>query len=148
MGSGCNYKSVIFVGTKGTRAAAAPSPKWPCHDLLDLWHQREREETSSALLLQKLGIEDITTVLQCRRLRWYDKVQRAPRPVWKLSQTFRFPALERKEGPGRHGLNVWRLMPMSGLAGLDLLDRDAWKAGVRHSLTANPIEWDTDSTLI
>ena len=29
-----------------------------------------------------------------------------PRPVSKLSQTFRFPALERKEGPGRYVLNV------------------------------------------
>ena len=30
--------------------------------------------------------------------------------VSKLSQTFQFPALERKDGLGRHGLNVWRLM--------------------------------------
>ena len=36
-----------------------------------------------------------------------------PCPVSKLSQTFRFSALERKEGPRRHGLNVWRLMSVS-----------------------------------
>ena len=33
-----------------------------------------------------------------------------PRSVSNLSQTFRFPALETKEGLGRHCLNVWRLM--------------------------------------
>ena len=31
-----------------------------------------------------------------------------PHTVSNLSQTFRFPAPERKEGPRRHGLNAWR----------------------------------------
>ena len=46
-----------------------------------------------------------------------DSVGRAmnsrPRPVSNLWQTFRFPALVNKEGLGRHGLNVWRLMSIS-----------------------------------
>ena len=36
-----------------------------------------------------------------------------PRAVSNPSQTFRFPALERKEGPGKHVRNVLRLMSMS-----------------------------------
>ena len=36
-----------------------------------------------------------------------------PCPLSNLSQTFRFPALERKEGPEKLGLNVWRLMSKS-----------------------------------
>ena len=50
-----------------------------------------------------------------------------PHPVSKLSQTFRFPALERKEGPGKHGLKSD--VNEYGLAGVDSLDRDAWRAG-------------------
>ena len=34
----------------------------------------DRDETPSASLLQKLGIEDITSVLRCRRLKWYGHV--------------------------------------------------------------------------
>ena len=39
-----------------------------------------------------------------------DILQNVPRPVSNPWQTFWFPALENKEGLGRHGLNVWRLM--------------------------------------
>ena len=45
---------------------------------------------------------------------------------------FLFLALKRKEDLGRHSLNVWRLM--CGLADVDPKDRDARRAGVRHSL--------------
>ena len=67
----------------------------------------DRVETSSVQLLQKLGIKDITAVLCSGRLRWYGHV---PSPVSNLSQTFRSPAPEGKEGWGRHGLNVSRLI--------------------------------------
>ena len=36
-----------------------------------------------------------------------------PRPVSNLSQTFRFLALDGKEGQWRHGFNVWRLMSIN-----------------------------------
>ena len=38
---------------------------------------KDRDEAPSASLLLKLGIEGITSVLRCRRLRWYGHVQRA-----------------------------------------------------------------------
>ena len=57
--------------------------------------------------------------------------------VSNLSQTFCFPAIKRKEGFGRHGLNSDCMktdVNRHGLAGVDSLDRDARRAGVRHSL--------------
>ena len=38
---------------------------------------KDTDGTCSASLLQKLDIEDIISVLRCRRLRWYGHVQRA-----------------------------------------------------------------------
>ena len=94
---------------------------------------KDSGETSSASLLHKLDIDAITSVLRCWRLRWNGH---GLRPVSNLSQTFRFSALERVEGPGRHGLNVWMTTDDNkcGLAGVDSFDRDARRAGVRHSL--------------
>ena len=77
----------------------------------------DRYETPSGSLLQKLGIKDIKLVFRCQRLS----------PVSNLSHVFRFPALESYKGIGRHGLNVWRLISMCGLAGIDPL-RDALRA--------------------
>ena len=37
---------------------------------------KDRDKTTSASLLQKFGIEDITSFLRCRRLGWYGHVQR------------------------------------------------------------------------
>ena len=64
---------------------------------------KDRDEIPTGSRLQKLGIEDITSVFHFRRLS----------PVWNLSQTSHFPALESKEGLGKHGLNVWRPMSVS-----------------------------------
>ena len=64
---------------------------------------KDRDEIPSGSRLQKLGIEDITSVLRLRRLSLLSN----------LSQTFHFPALESKEGLGKHGLNVWRPMSVS-----------------------------------
>ena len=38
---------------------------------------RLRDETPSAALLDKLGLEEITSVLRSRRLRWHGHVARA-----------------------------------------------------------------------
>ena len=96
---------------------------------------KERNEAPPASPLHKHGIEDITSVLHYRRLRCYG-YYRGLHNVSNLSQTFRFPAIENKEGHGRHGLNVWKLMSVSkcGLACVDPQDRDVCRAGVRHSL--------------
>ena len=102
---------VAKVGTKGTRAAAAP-PKWLCHDPLDLWHQRHRWNTLSFTTTETWHQgHDIGPPLSATQMVW--PWNNGPRPVSNLSQTFRFPALERKEGSRRHGLNVWRLLSIS-----------------------------------
>ena len=62
--------------------------------------------------------------------------------VSNLLQTFRFLALERKEGPGRHGLIVWRLMSIS-VAQLALTH-----LAEMHGEPVFDIEWGTDSTSI
>ena len=90
---------------------------------------KDRYGTPPGSLLQKLGIKDIKLVLFCQRLS----------PVSNLSQAFRFPALETYGGVVRHGLKVWRLMSMCGLAGIDPL-RDAWEAQ-RHRLVL-PTPWN------
>ena len=46
---------------------------------------KDGDGISSALVLQKFGVMDITSVLRCRLIRWY--------PVSNLSHTFRLPAL-------------------------------------------------------
>ena len=53
-------------------------------------------ETPSASLLQKLGIEDITPVLRCRWLRWYGHVQRATSYI-KSIINFMIPGSRKQE---------------------------------------------------
>ena len=86
------------------------------------------------VLLQKLGIEDITWVLHCRRLRRYGHVQRATSCI-KTITNFQIPGTRKK---GRHW-KTWSECVKAdvnecGLAGVDPLDRDAWRASVRNSL--------------
>ena len=57
---------------------------------------KDRDEIPSGSRLQKLGIENIASVLRFRPLS----------PVSNPSHTFRFPALESKGGLGKHGMNV------------------------------------------
>ena len=78
---------------------------------------KDRDEIPPGSRLQKLGIENITSVLRFRRLS----------PVSNISQTFRFQALESKGGLRKH-------VGKCGLAGIDPLNRDAWRARVQHSL--------------
>ena len=58
------------------------------------------DETPSSLLWQKFGIEDITLALH----------RRSTQMVWPCTAGH---ILESKEGLGRHGLVVWRLMSIS-----------------------------------
>ena len=90
--------------TWGSNNPAVAMSQWLCHDLLDLWHQRQRWNTLCFTTTETWHwgylISPSLSVTQMVR----------PCPVSKLSQTFRFQALERKEGLVRLGLNVWRLM--------------------------------------
>ena len=91
-----------------------------------------RDEPPSASLLQKFGIEDITSVLCCRRLRWHDHVKRAMSCIKSITN-FPIPGTRKKGRPG----NTWSECVKTdinkcGLAGIDSLDRDTCRAGVRH----------------
>ena len=85
---------------------------WRNHSAMIRWICviKDRDEIPSTPRLQKLGIEDITSVLCYRRLTRYGHVYNGPCPVSNVSQAFQFLALENKKDLGRHGLNVWRLM--------------------------------------
>ena len=85
---------------------------------------KDRDEIPSGSWLQKLGIENITSVLRFRRLS----------PVSNLSQTFRFSS--RKQGRLRKTLSECVKTDVSkcGFAGIDPLNRDAWRVRVQHSL--------------
>ena len=95
---------------------------------------KNRDETPSVSLLQKFGIQDITSVLRSRRLRWYGHVQLATSCVKSITN-FTLPGTGRKGGQRK----AWSRcvkddINTCGLTGVDPLDRDAWKTGVRHSL--------------
>ena len=79
---------------------------------------KDQDETPSDYLLQKPGIEDISTVLRSQWLRWCGHVQRVmSSPVPNLSQTSRLPdfqtaipgTLADKEVLERRGMNAWRI---------------------------------------
>ena len=95
---------------------------------------KDVERTPSALLLQKLGIEDITSVLRCRRLRWHGHVQWATSCIKSITN-FPLPGTKKK---WRHRKSwsecVKTDVNSCGLAGVDPVDRDSWRACVQHSL--------------
>ena len=93
---------------------------------------KDRDKTLS--LLQKLDIEDITSVLRCRRLRWYGQVQWSMLCMKSVTK-FSLPGTRKKGRPSKTWSECVKTdVDMCGLAGVDLLDRDAWRAGVWHSL--------------
>ena len=86
-----------MVGKRGAKlphTAAAPL-QWPYHDPLDLWHQRQTQNTLS-FTIQKIGIEDITWVLHYWCLRWYGHVQ--PTCIKSITN-FPIPGSGKKGGP-------------------------------------------------
>ena len=58
---------------------------------------KDRDEAPSAILL-KFGIEDITSVLRFRRLRWYGHVQRATSCIQSITN-FPLPGTRKKRRP-------------------------------------------------
>ena len=95
---------------------------------------RPEHELSSADLLLKLGIKEISTVLRERRLRWFGHVQRSPACINTVADV----AVPGTRGAGRPR-KTWRQCVKDdrracGLDRTNPLDRDAWRAGVRRSL--------------
>ena len=85
-----------IVAKRGAKhhCAAAPS-QWPCHDLLDLWHQRPR--TPPVSLLQNLALWMLWQSFAIGGSDGMDMCS-VPRPLSNISQAFRFSALEGEEG--------------------------------------------------
>ena len=110
---------------------------------------KDRQEVPSDQLLRKLGICEITAVLRCRRLRWAGHVARAKSCINKVKDM----KVSGCKGAGRPR-KTWAMcvkddVSKCGLSSIDMLDRDAWRNGVRQcQRAANPMAWDTDSTLI
>ena len=95
---------------------------------------KDRDETSSASLLQKLDINDITSVLRCLRLRGFGHVQRAMSCIKSITN-FQIPSTGNKGGLRKTWSEFVNMdVNNCGLVCTDPLDRDAWRAGVRHSL--------------
>ena len=92
---GCVHSFAAKRGDQITQIAMAP-PQLPCHDPLDLWHQRQRQNNLSFTTIEN----------------WHWGYYIGPL-LSNLSQTFQLPALENNKGLGRHGLSVWRLMSIN-----------------------------------
>ena len=110
---------------------------------------KDRQEVPSDQLLRKLGICEITAVLRSRRLRWAGHVARAKSCINKVKDM----EVSGCKGAGRPR-KTWAMcvkddVSKCDLSSIDMLDRDAWRNGVRQcQRAANPMAWDTDSTLI
>ena len=63
-----------------------------------IWGIKDRDETPSTSLIQKLDTKHITSLLCCRRLRWYGHVQCAISCIKSITN-FILPALEKKGRP-------------------------------------------------
>jgi len=90
------------------------------------------DKISTAVLHQKLDLDEITAVLRTRRLRWYGRVQRA---------TSCINAITRLELPGTRDRGrprkTWSAcvrndMTICNLDGVNPLDRNSWRTSVRR----------------
>ena len=95
---------------------------------------KDTDETPSTSLLQKLDIKDITSVPRCWRLRWYGHVEWAMSCVQSIPN-FRIPGTRKKGRPQKTWSECMKTdVNKCGLAGIDPLERDAWRTSVWHSL--------------
>ena len=92
---------------------------------------RLSDRIPSGELLTRLGLEDITSVLRSRRLRWHGHVARASGCIHTVTEMV---VQNDSRGKGRPPLAwkdcVKRDIHECGLLDLDPLDRAAWRAGV------------------
>ncbi len=91
------------------------------------------DETPSEHLLEKLGINDITAVLRCRRLRWAGHVERATSCI-KTVCDLDIPCCRRKGRPRKTWQEcVKNDIQECNLSAINPMDRNAWRVGVRQS---------------
>lgn len=90
-------------------------------------------------LLQRLGVESITSVMRRGRLRWYGHVERKPNTDW--TSKCRYVEVEGKCGKGRprmtFGARVEQDMNLFGLTKEMAQDRDLWR-GFHSGKPSNP----------
>ena len=98
--------------------------RWICRVKLN-------DDVSSEVLHQKLGLEEVTSVVRTRRLRWYGHVQRASTCINSIT---RMPLPGgRKEGRPRKTWSecVKNDIEACNLSALDPQNRDAWRKAIR-----------------
>jgi len=99
--------------------------RWICGAKLE-------DEISSAVLHQRLDVDEITAVLRTRRLGWCGRVRRAASCVGSIARL----GVPGAGGRGRPGV-TWSAcvrdgMTVCGLDGVGPLDGNSWGAGVRR----------------
>ena len=99
--------------------------RWICGAKLE-------DEISSAVLLQKLDLDEITAVLRTRRLRWYWHVQRATSCINSITR-LGAPGTRNRGRPRKTwSACVRNDMTICNLDGVKPLDRNSWRTSVRH----------------
>ena len=122
-------------GAKEPETATAPL-QCPCHDPLDLWHQIQGLNTLS-FTTTEIGIEEITPVFHCHRLRWYGYVQRATSCIISITH-FPLPDTRKKGRPCKTWSDrVKTDVGNCGLEGVNSLDRGSC-LNASHNLPLTP----------
>ena len=100
--------------------------RWMCH-------VRTSDEPDMMELQTKLGIEDLTTVIRKRRLRWFGHVERSTAEISKV----RSMHIAGKRGLGRPGKTwsecVREDLGIFKLKTSDAQDREGWRSSVQSS---------------
>ena len=90
-----------------------------------------RDEIPPSVLHDKLGVEEIASVLRCRRLRWYGHADRATASGIHTVQEMSMP-----RGPGRPKKTWLECLKddkkQCNLSGFLTHDRVAWREAVRY----------------
>jgi len=99
--------------------------RWICGAKLE-------DEISSAVLHQKLDLDEITAVLRTRRLRWYGHVQRATSCINSITR-LELPGTRDRGRPRKTwSACVRNDMTICNLDGVNPLDRNSWRTSVRR----------------
>ena len=101
--------------------------RWICGAKLE-------DEISSAVLHQKLDLDDITAVLHTRRLRWYGHVQRATSCINSITRLGLPGTRDRGRPRKTWSACFWNDMTIYNLDGVNPLDRISWRTSVRRCL--------------
>ena len=88
------------------------------------------DEISSAVLHQKLDLDEITAVLRSRRLRWYGHVQRATSCINSITRLGLPGTRDRGRPRKTWSAYVRNDMTICNLDGVNPLDRNSWRTSV------------------